>query len=80
MSISDILLKLWNDSGFAAMDIRNAIMLVIGCVLYLAGGGELSAIPTIAGFGTIVTAFCMGPLIDYFNRKIAIPMLAKFED
>ena len=37
MNISEILLKLWNDSGFAAMDIRNAIMLVIGCVLlYLA--------------------------------------------
>ena len=37
MKITDILLKLWQDSGFAAMDIRNAIMIVIGCVLlYLA--------------------------------------------
>ena len=37
MNIGEILLKLWNESGFAAMDIRNAIMLVIGCVLlYLA--------------------------------------------
>ena len=37
MKITDILLNLWQDSGFAAMDIRNAIMLVIGCVLlYLA--------------------------------------------
>ncbi len=37
MKIGEILLKLWQDSGFAAMDIRNAIMLAIGCVLlYLA--------------------------------------------
>ena len=37
MNVIEILQKLWNDSGFAAMDIRNAIMLVVGCVLlYLA--------------------------------------------
>ena len=27
------------------------------------------------GVGTLVTAFCMGPLIDFFNRKAARPML-----
>jgi len=37
MNVIEILQKLWTDSGFAAMDIRNAIMLFIGCVLlYLA--------------------------------------------
>ena len=37
MNIGQTLLKLWNDSGFAAMELRNGIMLVIGCVLlYLA--------------------------------------------
>lgn len=29
----------------------------------------------ILGVGTIITAFFMGPLIDFFNRKIARPML-----
>ena len=32
---------------------------------------------TIAGIGTIVTAFCMGPLIDFFNRKFSVPYLEK---
>ena len=27
------------------------------------------------GVGTLVTALFMGPLIDFFNRKIAIPLL-----
>ena len=53
------------------------ICVVIGCVLFVAAGNPLSRIPTIAGIGTIVTAFFMGPLIDLFNEKIAKPMLAK---
>ena len=40
----------------------------------LAGGGFLK-IPTIAGVGTIITAFFMGPLIEFFNEKIALPFL-----
>ena len=29
------------------------------------------------GVGTIVTALCMGPLIDFFNRKVARPFLER---
>ena len=37
MNVLDVLLKLWNDSGFAAMHWQNGVMLLIGCVLlYLA--------------------------------------------
>ena len=37
MNIGETLLKLWNDSGFAAMTWQNGVMLLIGCVLlYLA--------------------------------------------
>ena len=37
MTISEIFLKLWTESGFASMDLRNGIMILIGCVLlYLA--------------------------------------------
>ena len=33
----------------------------------------------IVGVGTVITAFCMGPLVDFFNRVMAIPLLgAKF--
>lgn len=27
------------------------------------------------GFGTVITAFCMGPFIEFFNRKLAEPIL-----
>ena len=33
------------------------------------------ALGATVGVGTLVTAFFMGPLIDFFNRKIARPML-----
>ncbi len=41
----------------------------IFCVLvgFLLGG--------VVGVGTVVTAFFMGPLIDFFNRKVAQPFL-----
>ena len=29
------------------------------------------------GFGTILTAFCMGPLIQWFNDHVSIPLLRK---
>lgn len=48
---------------------------IIGVILFLAGGGVMKDIPTFAGIGTIFTAFFMGPLIDFFNVKCARPML-----
>ena len=53
------------------------ICVLCGVALFLAAGGTISAIPTIAGVGTIITAFFMGPLIEYFNKTIARPMLKK---
>jgi len=53
------------------------VCVVVGCAIFLIAGGSFAQIPTIAGIGTIITAFFMGPLIDFFNRKIAIPLLNK---
>ena len=47
-----------------------------GVALFLMAGGKVAQIPTIAGVGTIVTAFFMGPLIEFFNRTVARPMLS----
>jgi len=44
--------------------------------MYLAGGGKVSEIPAFIGIGTIITAFFMGPLIEFFNVKIARPILS----
>ena len=48
---------------------------VLGIAMFLIAGGELNAIPSIAGAGTIITAFFMGPLIEYFSTHIAKKML-----
>lgn len=53
------------------------VCVVAGIAVYLAGGGVPKDIPTFVGVGTIITAFFMGPLIDFFNRKVAIPFLEK---
>ena len=39
----------------------------------------LMLLPAFIGIGTILTAFFMGPLIDFFNRKLAQPMLCAGE-
>ena len=53
------------------------VCVLLGCLLFVLAGNELGKIPTIAGIGTIITAFFMGPLIDFFNEKVAKPMLKK---
>lgn len=53
------------------------VCVILGVALFLMAGGTWSQVPTIAGVGTIITAFFMGPLIDLFNRKVAIPFLNK---
>ena len=45
----------------------------IGTDLVCVGVGF--ALDATIGIGTLVTALCMGPLIDFFNRKIAVPLL-----
>lgn len=53
------------------------VCVVIGCILFVMAGNAIGKIPTIAGVGTIITAFFMGPLIDFFNEKFAKPLLGK---
>ena len=61
-------------SGITMVFVPSLTTFVISDVL---GGGKISAIPTIAGIGTIITAFFMGPLIEFFNIHITRPFLAK---
>ena len=52
--------------------ICDLICVVLGAVLCRAGD---VAVIGVVGIGTIITAFFMGPLIDFFNRNLAIPLL-----
>lgn len=48
------------------------ICVIIGVTCILIGGLNLAAY---VGVGTIVTAFFMGPLIEFFNNTVARPLL-----
>ena len=68
----------WKIAPFQYCRIGSDLVCVIaGSLIFLAGGGAVRDIPTIAGVGTIIAAFFMGPLIEFFNRKVARPMLAQ---
>ncbi len=53
------------------------VCVVLGTAIFLMGGGTWAEVPTVVGIGTIITAFFMGPLIEYFNEKVARPLLKK---
>jgi uncharacterized membrane protein YczE len=51
------------------------VCVLLGVGFFLLSGGTVSQIPTIAGVGTVITAFFMGPLIQFFCDLVAIPLL-----
>ena len=57
--------------------ITDLICVILGIVLFMVGGGQWKDVPAFVGVGTILTAFFMGPLIDFFNRKVTVKMLTE---
>lgn len=79
-AVAITMVEKWKLGKFKYIRIATDLVCVIaGCGLFLLAGGTWADIPTIAGVGTIITAFFMGPLIDLFNRLVAIPFLGKEE-
>lgn len=77
-AVAIVLANKWKVAKFKYCRIGTDLICVIaGCVIFLIGGGTIGEIPTIAGVGTIITAFFMGPLIELFNEKVARPFLNK---
>ena len=77
-AVALIIVNTWEKGKFQYVRIITDIVCVIlGVTLFMLAGGTIGNIPTIAGIGTIITAFFMGPLIEFFNVKIARPFLAK---
>lgn len=75
-AVAIVLVNKWKIAKFKFCRIGTDLICVIaGIIVFLLGGGTISSIPTIVGVGTIVTAFFMGPLIEFFNEKIARPLL-----
>lgn len=77
-AVAIVLANKWKVAKFKYCRIGTDLICVIaGCAIFLIGGGTIGEIPTIAGVGTIITAFFMGPLIELFNEKVARPFLNK---
>ena len=77
-AVAIVLSEKWKVAKFQYCRIATDIVcVVLGVAFFLLAGGAWKDVPTIAGIGTIITAFFMGPLIEFFNVKFARPMLQK---
>jgi len=77
-AVAIIMAEKWKIGKFKYIRIiTDFVCVVLGITLFMIGGGTLSGIPAFVGIGTILTAFFMGPLIDFFNRTVAQPILYK---
>lgn len=75
-AVAIIMADTWHLGKFQYLRIATDIVcVVLGVVLFLISGGDWHAITTFAGIGTIITAFFMGPLIEFFNVHVARPFL-----
>lgn len=77
-AVAIVMANKWKWGKFKIIRIcTDFICVALGVILLFIGGAPLSSIFAAAGVGTIITAFFMGPLIQYFSDKFAIPFLRK---
>ena len=77
-AVALIIVNTWKRGKFQYVRIiTDLVCVMLGVALFLISGGDAKDIITIAGVGTIITAFFMGPLIEFFNVHCARPILNK---
>lgn len=75
-AIAIIMAYKWKLGKFKFIRIgTDLVCVIVGIALFILGKGAPRDIPTFVGVGTIITAFFMGPLIEFFNEKVARPLL-----
>jgi uncharacterized membrane protein YczE len=75
-AVALIISNTWHIGKFKYVRIiTDVVCVIIGVVLYFLSGAPVSGIGAVVGAGTIITAFFMGPLVDFFARKLAKPFL-----
>jgi uncharacterized membrane protein YczE len=75
-AVSLIIAYKWKVAPFRYCRIASDLVCVIvGVLLFLLSGQPLSGLAEMVGIGTIITAFFMGPLIEFFNVHVAQPFL-----
>ena len=66
----------WKRIPFRFFRIATDLVCVgLGLALFLLSGNPISEIGQVTGVGTIVTACCLGPLIEWCNIHISTPLL-----
>lgn len=77
-AIALIITGTWKKGKFKYVRIITDFTCVaLGVILFLMSGEETSGLLAVVGIGTIISAFMMGPMIDYFNVHVFGPMLEK---
>ena len=77
-AIALILSNRWNLGRFRIVRIISDFLCILtGAFMLYVSRGDLTGIIAYIGLGTILTAFCMGPLIDLFNRTISQKLLTR---
>ena len=77
-AIALIIVNTWKIGKFQYVRVITDLVCVItGTILFLLSGEPFFKVLTIVGVGTIITAFFMGPLIEFFNVRVARPFLNK---
>ncbi len=75
-AVALIISNTWHIGKFKYVRIvTDVICVILGVALYFLSGSPVSGIGAVIGAGTIITAFFMGPLVDFFARKLAKPFL-----
>ncbi|MEE1191717.1 MAG: hypothetical protein UHO63_05215 [Blautia sp.] len=75
-AVALIIVNTWKIGKFGYVRvICDLVCVLMGIGLYLASGKAVSQIAAIVGVGTIITAFFMGPLIEFFNVHVSKPFL-----
>ncbi len=75
-AVALIIVNTWKKGKFQYVRvITDFVCVLLGVGLFLFAGGSVSKIPAVAGVGTIITAFFMGPIIEFFNVHVARPMV-----
>lgn len=75
-AIALIITGTWHKGKFKYVRIMTDFTCVaLGVALFLLSGQEASGLLAVVGIGTIISAFMMGPMIDWFNIHLFGPML-----
>ena len=57
--------------------ITDIICVIAGGILFIMSGEPVSRVTTIIGIGTVITAFFMGPLVDFFSNNFTKKIFLK---